>query len=62
LAFEVDHKLVFRGRLYRKVGGLLPLEDAVNITSRTTVLVDVVRTIENQAAVGNEATKRIDRR
>ena len=37
--FEVDHQLVLGRRLHRQVGGLLALEDAINIAGRATELV-----------------------
>jgi hypothetical protein len=36
---KVDHQFVLGRRLHRQVGWLFPLEDAVNIASRATVLV-----------------------
>ena len=31
---EIDHQLVFGGRLHRKVGGFLALQDAVDVRCR----------------------------
>ena len=42
---EVDDKLVLGRRLHRQVGGLLALEDAVDIAGRAPVLVDEIRPI-----------------
>ena len=41
--FQIDHQLVFGRRLHGKVGGLLALEDAVDVLSRAAVLVDKIR-------------------
>jgi hypothetical protein len=50
--FDVDHQFE-RGRLkHRRVGGLGPLEDAIDVTRRAPVLVGKIRTIGNQAAGG----------
>jgi hypothetical protein len=38
---EVDHQLVLGRCLYREIGGLLALEDAIDISGRPPVLVDV---------------------
>ena len=40
---EVDHHFVFNRCLHRQVGRLLALEDAIDITGRLPVLVDLVR-------------------
>ena len=51
---EVDHQLVFGRRLHRQVGRLLALEDAIDVAGREAVLVDDIRPIGDQAAVGDE--------
>jgi len=43
--FEVDHQLELRRRLHRQVGGLLAIEDAVDIAGGAPVLVDQIRPI-----------------
>ena len=42
---EVDQQFVLCWRLHRQIGGLLTLEDAVNIAGRSSVLVEKVRPI-----------------
>ena len=51
---EIDHQLVLGRRLYRQVGWLLALEDAIDVARRAPVLVDVIRTIGDQAAIGDK--------
>ena len=58
---EVDHELVFGWRLHRQVGGLLALEDAIDIAGGTPILVDVTSPIGDQTAGGDEDTFVIDR-
>src|SRR5215475_3739780 len=60
--FEVDHQLVLGRRLHRKVGGLLALENAINIAGRATELVQLLSPIGDQAATGNEEACAVDRR
>ena len=58
---EVDHQLVLGRRLHRQVGGLLALEDAIDVAGRAPVLVDQVRPIGDQAAGGDKVAVRVDR-
>jgi hypothetical protein len=51
---EVDHQLVFCRRLHRQVGGLLALEDAIDITGGAAVKFVDVDPIGNEASRGNE--------
>ena len=51
---EVDHQLVLGRRLHRQIGGLLALENAIDVASRAPVLVDVINPIGNQPAGGDE--------
>ncbi len=51
---EVDHELILVRCLHRQVGGLLTLEDAVDISGRKAVLIDDVRAICEQTALGGE--------
>src|SRR5262249_15158467 len=46
---QVDHELVFGRRLYRKVGRLLALEDAIDVARRGPVLVDAIGRVGGQA-------------
>src|SRR5262249_59656183 len=45
---EVDDRLVFGRCLHWQVGGLLALEDAVDIAGCTPILVDTIRPVTNQ--------------
>jgi len=47
--------------LYRKICRLLALEDAVDIAGRSTILVDNVRPIGDQTALGDEEAFVINR-
>jgi hypothetical protein len=53
-SLEVDHRFVFGGRLHRQVGRLLTLEDAVDVAGCEAILVNKIRPIRNQPAVGDE--------
>ena len=53
-SLEVEHRLVLGRRLHRQVGGLLALEDAIDIAGRTPELVDLIRPVGDQAAGGDE--------
>src|SRR5215203_1685962 len=48
---EVDDQLVFGWRLDRKISWLLALEDAIDVTCPAPVLIRVVRSIGDQAAI-----------
>ena len=56
------HRLVFGRRLYRKIGRLLALKDAIDIAGRLPKLVDEIRPIRHQAAGSDEEAFPIDRR
>ena len=58
--FEIDHQLILGRRLHWQVGGLLTLEDAVNVTGRASVWLDRIWTIRDQAAVDDEEAQPID--
>jgi hypothetical protein len=47
--------------LYRQIGWLLTLEDSVDIAGRSTKLVDNVRPIGDQTALGDEEAFVINR-
>src|SRR6266550_8029829 len=51
---EVDDQLVLGGRLYRQVGRLLALEDAINVAGCATVRVGGISPVGDQAADGDE--------
>src|SRR5262249_8243417 len=57
---EVDYKLGLCRRRAWKVGGLLSLEDAIDIAGGPPELVDEVRSIGDQAAGGDEETFNVD--
>ena len=48
--FEIDDECELRGLLHRKLGGLLALEDAIDIEGRLAELVVYVRSIREEAA------------
>src|SRR5262252_6117073 len=48
--FEVDHQLQFSWRLHGKIGRFLPLEYAVDVAGRQTVLIDLISPITHQPA------------
>src|SRR5215470_20273654 len=50
---EVDNQLVLGRGLYRHVGRLLTLEDAINVARSPAVLVDVIRPVGDQTAIGD---------
>src|SRR5260221_14147060 len=53
---EVDDQLILRGRLHRKVGRLLALEDAVDGAGRTPKQGLRVNAIRDQATLAREIT------
>src|SRR5262245_35166981 len=53
---QVDHQLVFGRCLYRQVGGLLALEDAIDVACSLPVLVKEIGSIGDQAAVRYEVS------
>src|SRR5262249_943348 len=59
---EIDNQFVFGRRLYRHVGWLFALKDPVDVTGRTTILVDEIGSIGDQAAAGNAVSVKVDRR
>src|SRR6516225_4281113 len=52
--FEVEHSFVLGRRLNRQVGRLLALEDTIDVACRAAELVDEIRPVRNQAALGRE--------
>src|SRR5262245_4108177 len=59
--FKIDHQLVLGRRLHRKVGGLLALEDAIDIGGRLPVRGDSVGAVRDQAAVFHEVSYEVHR-
>src|SRR5262249_36400434 len=51
---EIDNEFVLRRRLHRKVGGLLALEDAIDVTGGAAELADKTRPIRDQPAGSDE--------
>src|SRR5262249_5513973 len=58
--FEVDHQLVLRRRLDRKVRRLLALEDTVDVARGAPELVAEIRPIRDKPAVGAGASSWVD--
>jgi hypothetical protein len=52
-SLDVDYQLVFGRRLRWQIGRLLASKDAIHVFGRAAVLVDIIRTIRCQAAVGD---------
>src|SRR5262245_26504659 len=61
VAEVVDHQLVLGWRLYRQVGGLLALEDSIDIAGRAPERVGRIRPVGNQSTAGHEIAKGVDR-
>src|SRR5262249_59108055 len=59
---EIYDQLVLGRRLHRQVGWLLALEDAIDVASCSAAKVEVIRTIGDQAACGQEQAKQQDRK
>src|SRR5262245_21798852 len=59
---QVDRQLVLGRSLHRQVGGLLALENSINVTSCAPVLVTQIWPIGDQTADLDEIAVEIDRR
>ena len=59
---EIDRQLVLGRRLHRKVGRFFALEDAVDVRRCAPVLINIIGTIGNEAAVGDIDSLEVDRR
>src|SRR5262245_47250299 len=59
---EVDYRLVLCWRLHWQIGRLLALENAIDVTGRAPVLVDVIRSIGDQTTGGDKEAFVVDRR
>jgi hypothetical protein len=57
---EIDHQLVLRRRLHWQVGRFLALEDAIDVTGRLPILFDLIGTIGDQPAGGDEVAVSTD--
>jgi hypothetical protein len=58
--FEINHQLVLIRRLHWEVSRLLALEDAIDITGGTPILIDEIRPIGDQPAGGDEEAFVVD--
>src|SRR5262245_37699958 len=59
---EVDHQLVLGRCLHRQVGGLLAFENAVDVAGRASVLIEIIRSVREQAAALHVVARRVDQR
>ena len=57
---EVDDQLVLGRRLDRQIGGLLALEDAVNVAHGGAPLINLVRPVRNEAAFHRKVSVWVD--
>src|SRR5262249_205842 len=48
------------GRLHRQIGRFFPLEDAIDVASRSPVIIRQVGSIREQSAVSDEGARGID--
>jgi hypothetical protein len=58
---RVDDELELGRLLDRKIGGLLTLEDAIDVAGRAPVLVNFIRSVGDQAAIGDLKANGVDR-
>jgi hypothetical protein len=58
---EIDDHFVLGRRLDRQVGGLLALEDAIDVGGRASVRVDCIRPVRDQAAALDVVAVGVDR-
>ena len=59
---EINHQPVCSRRLDRKIGGLLALQNAINVAGGTPVLVDEISPIRDQTTGDDGSAVGIDRR
>src|SRR5215475_3857585 len=59
---DVDHQLILGRGLHRQISWLLALEDAIDITGRALVQVDIIRPIGHETASSSEEAFVVDRR
>ena len=57
---EIDYQLVLGRRLYRQVRWLLALEDAIDIARRLPELIEVIRTVRDQASIDDMESSVVD--
>src|SRR5262245_36313529 len=58
---KIDHQFVLGRCLHRKIGGLLALENAIDVAGCAPELVGEIRPIGDQTAVSNEESVEVDR-
>src|SRR5207248_2458654 len=58
---EIDHQLVFRRCLHRKIGGFLAIQNAMNVACSLSPLARQIRTIGDQATLEHGYPKKINR-
>ena len=58
--FEIDHQLVLRWRLYRKIGRLLALDNAIDIAGGAPILIWIVGPVANKTTRAYKVAERID--
>src|SRR5207244_10926867 len=59
-SLEIDRQFILRWRLHGQVGGLLTLENAVDIAGRAAERIDHYGPVADQAAAGGEVAVGID--
>src|SRR5215469_2514239 len=57
---EVDHQLVFGGRLHWKVGNLLALKNAIDVAGGATELIEEISSITDETADLDKQTGVVD--
>src|SRR5262249_33816987 len=57
---EIENGFVLGRRLHRQIGRFLAFENAVDVNSRAAELVDEIRPVRNQAALGGEVPGIVD--
>src|SRR5438105_789952 len=58
---EIDDQLIFGRRLHGEISRLLAPEDAIDIVSSAAVLIDEIRPVGDQSAIGNIIFFDVDR-
>jgi hypothetical protein len=60
--FQVEHQLVFHRRLHQQLSRRFTLENAIDVAGRTAELIDQIRPIGDQTAVGDRDPPWVNRR
>jgi hypothetical protein len=58
---SLDARIHCGRRLHRKVSRFLALEDAIDVTSRAPVLINLIRTVGDQTAGNSEEAFEVER-